>query len=541
MSTSERAYWPADTSREVLDVTVGRLLQEAAAEAPDTAALVSVAPGRPARTWTYGELLDDAERAAAWLLQRFSTGEHVAVWAPNVPEWIVLQYGAALAGLVLVTANPALRGDELEHLLRASHSVGVFHVGELRGTDMSALLEEVLPSVPDVREKVDFAGWLDDVRSTEPTELPEVDPGSATQIQFTSGTTGRPKAAVLGHAAMVTNAADVRERCESTFGATFATGLPLFHTAGCGLAGMGSVHERASLVLAEVFDPEVLLSAVESYGAKILGGVPAMLYALLQHPRRAEFDLTSVEVIMSGGDLVPPPLADAWRDACGAAASAVYGQTELSPIACQTRPSDSREDNLFTAGQPMPNLEVAILDVEDASVRSTGAEGEICVRGYSRMIEYLDMPEATAETIDAEGWLHTGDLGQMDARGYVTVTGRLKDMIIRGGENIYPRELEEVLVQHPAVADAAVVGLSDPSWGERVVAVIKPAPGPDQPTIGGLHEYLRDRLAPHKTPKSWYAADEFPTNAMGKLQKFRLREQILSGELVALSEDGVSG
>ncbi len=540
MSAVERAYWPADTSREVLDVTVGQLLREAAAQAPDTTALVSVAPGRRARTWTYGELLADAERAAAWLLQRFSTGEHIAVWAPNVPEWIVLQYGAALAGLVLVTANPALRGEELEHVLRASHAVGIFHVTELRGTDMTALVDEVLPSVPDVREKVDLAGWLDDIRSTEPTTLPEVDPQSATQIQFTSGTTGRPKAAVLRHAAMVTNAADVRERCESAFGATFATGLPLFHTAGCGLAGMGSVHQRATLVLAEVFDPEVLLSAVEAYGATILGGVPAMLYALLQHPRRGEFDLSSVEVIMSGGDLVPPPLADAWRDVCGATASAVYGQTELSPIVCQTRPSDAREDNLFTAGQPMPNLEVAILDVEDASILPTETEGEICVRGYSRMIGYLDMPEATAETIDAQGWLHTGDLGQMDARGYVTVTGRLKDMIIRGGENIYPRELEDVLTQHPGVADAVVIGLSDPGWGEQVAAVVTPVPGQEQPTARGLHDYLRDRLAPHKTPKSWYVVDEFPTNAMGKLQKFRLREWIDSGDLVALPEDGES-
>lgn len=532
MTHLTESLWPADTSRPINDVTVGELLRGAAAEAPDKLALVSVAPEREARTWTYGRLLDDAERAAAWLLDRFRPGEHVAVWAPNVPEWLVLQYGAALAGLVLVTVNPALRNAELEYALDKSHSVGVFHVDDFRGTDMATLIESVLPEVPAVREAVAFTGWLQEVRATDRrTDLPVVDPQAPTQIQFTSGTTGRPKAAVLAHRAMVTNAIDVRERCEVPRGATFATALPLFHTAGCGLAGMGSVHQRATLVLAEIFDPTTMLTAMQDHRAEIFGGVPAMLHALLAHPDVAGFDLGALKVVMSGGDAVPPSLAEAWEKLCGAAASAVYGQTELSPIICQTRPSDGRDDNLFTAGRPLPNIDVAVLEPHTGAVRPIGAEGEICVRGYSRMIGYLDMPEETARTIDAEGWLHTGDLGRMDARGYVTVTGRLKDMIIRGGENIYPREIEEVLAGHPAVTGAIVVGLRDDRWGESVAAVIRPDPERRVPTAEELHDYLRERLAPHKTPKRWYVADELPINAMGKLQKFRLRDQIAAGEL----------
>ena len=532
MTHLTKSLWPAEKSRPVLDISVGELLRQASAEAPDERALVSVAPEREARTWTYGELLDDAEHAAAWLLDRFRPGEHVAVWAPNVPEWVVLQYGAALSGLVLVTVNPALRSAELEYALDKSHAVGVFHVDSFRGTDMTSLIGVVLPEVPIVREAVAFEGWLEDVRRTEKrADLPAVDPHSPTQIQFTSGTTGRPKAAILKHMAMVTNAVDVRERSGAPPGATFATALPLFHTAGCGLAGMGSVHERATLVLGEVFDPTTMLTAMQDHRAEIFGGVPAMLHGLLAHPEVESFDLSSLKVVMSGGDAVPPTLVDGWAKVCGAKASAVYGQTELSPIVCQTRPTDGREDNLFTAGQPLPNTEVAVLEPGTGEIQPVGVEGEICARGYLRMIGYLDMPEETAKTIDPEGWLHTGDLGKMDERGYVTVTGRLKDMIIRGGENIYPREIEEVLVTHPAVDSAVVVGLRDETWGESVAAVLHLGATQPTPTSEELHDYLRERLAPQKTPKAWYVAGSLPVNAMGKLQKFRLRDQIIAGEL----------
>lgn len=535
MTALTRSVWPIDTSGPVLELTVGELLQQAAAEAPETLALVSVAPDRDARTWTYAQLRDDAERAAAWLLDRFRPGEHIAVWAPNVPEWLVLQYGAALAGLVLVTANPALRGPELEDALDRSHAAGVFYTDSFRGTDMAGLIRAVLPAVSAIRESFALEGWLDQVRRTRKrAQLPVVDPRSATQIQFTSGTTGRAKPAVLAHRSMVTNAAFVRDRCGASPGATFATALPLFHTAGCGLAALGSIYQRATLVLAEIFDPTTMLTAIQDHRAEIYGGVPAMLHALLAHPGLADFDLGALRVVMSGGDAVPPTLVDSWAKICGAATSAVYGQTELGPILCQTSPADNPADNRFTAGLPLPGVEVSILDPVTGAVQPLGVEGEICARGYQRMIEYLDMPAATAQAIDAEGRLHTGDLGTMDARGYIRVTGRLKDMIIRGGENIYPSEIEQALAAHPAIVGAAVLGLPDETWGESVAAVVRTDPAQPTPTPAELHDYLRERLAPHKTPRSWYIADSFPVNAMGKLQKFRLRDQIADGRLEAL-------
>ncbi|MEU1521601.1 AMP-binding protein [Nocardia rhamnosiphila] len=535
MTPLTRSVWPIDISSPVLELTVGGLLQQAAAEAPERLALVSVAPDRDDRTWTYAQLLDDAERAAAWLLDRFRPGEHIAVCAPNVPEWLVLQYGAALGGLVLVTTNPALRGSELEYALDRSRAAGVFHTDSFRGTDMAVQIRTVLPAVPAVRESIAFEGWLDEVRRTEKrAQLPVVDPRSATQIQFTSGTTGRAKPAVLAHRSMVTNAAFVRDRCGASPGAIFATALPLFHTAGCGLAALGSMYQRATLVLAEIFDPSTMLTAIQDHHAEIYGGVPAMLHALLAHPGLADFDLGALRVVMSGGDAVQPALVDAWAKLCGAATSAVYGQTELGPIVCQTSPADSHEDNRFTAGRPLPGVEVSIVDPGTGAVQPLGVEGEICARGYQQMIGYLDMPAETAQTIDAEGRLRTGDLGTMDARGYIRVTGRLKDMIIRGGENIYPREIEQALVAHPAIADAAVLGLPDEIWGESVAAVVRPDPATPAPTPAELHDYLRERLAPHKTPKAWYVAESFPVNAMGKLQKFRLRDQIADGRLETL-------
>lgn len=533
MTILDRSYWPADTSVPVLDLTVGEVLRNAARSAPEKLAIASVAPDREDRLWTYAEFLDDAERAAAWLLDRFAPGDHIAIWAPNVPEWLILQYGAALSGLVLVTVNPALRAAELTYALQRARCVGLFSVSSFRGTDMAAIVSDVLPDVPEVRESVDVAGWLDDVRRTaKRATLPTVSPGGPTQIQFTSGTTGNPKPAVLRHRAMVTNAAYVRERCGATPGATFATPLPLFHTAGCGLAAMGSFHDRATLVLAEVFDPATILRAIDSYQAEVLAGVPLMLYGVLAHPEREQYGLRSLRVVMSGGDAVPAALVDGWAQVGdGVAASAVYGQTELSPIICQTSPRGDREIALHTAGLPLPNVEVAILDPESGQIAPIGVVGEICARGYQVMIEYLDMPEATARTIDTDGWLHTGDLGSIDQHGHVTVTGRLKDMIIRGGENIYPREIEEALVTHHAVTNAAVIGRSDEQWGEQVIAVVQVDPAAGSVTSSELHDYLRGLMAPHKTPREWYVTTEFPTNAMGKLQKFRLRDRIEEGGL----------
>lgn len=534
------SYWPADMSRPVLELTAGELLRRAAAADPGRTALVEAAPAgsaltgaaRTDRRWSYAELLADAEQAAAWLGSRFSPGENVAVWAPNVPEWVILQYGAALAGIVLVTANPALREAELEYLLRQSRSVGVVHVDAFRGTDMAAIVAGVRDRLPDLREVVSFTGWADHIKGTAPRQLPRVRPEDPMQIQYTSGTTGFPKGAVLHHRGMVTNASYVLARAGFPEGGVWATALPLFHTAGCGLSVLGTASAGGTLVLAQSFQPELVLSALQEWRADVFAGVPAMYSGLLANPRFEDYDLSGCRILASGGDAVPPSLVEAAERRFGARFTTVYGQTELSPILAQTGAGDAVTDRRETTGRPLWQAEVKIVDGSGA-VLPVGVEGEILARGYQVMHEYFGMPEATAAAIDADGWLRTGDLGVMDGRGFLRVTGRLKDMIIRGGENIYPREIEVALTRHPGVAGAAVLGVPDPDWGEQVAAVIVPAGR--VPAAADLHAHLRALLAPHKTPRHWYVADAIPANAMGKVQKFLLRRRIDAGELPVLA------
>lgn len=532
------SYWPSDTNAEILDTSVGELLRSVAAAVPDRTAIASVSPEETTRTWTYRELLDDAEHAAHWLLERFEPGDHITVWSPNLAEWVILQHGAALAGLVLVTANPSLRGAELTYVLEQSGSVGIAFADEFRGTNMRELLTDVLPAVPAIREHIAFTGWLDQVRAvdTSARTLPVVDPTSPAQLQYTSGTTGFPKAAKLSHRAMLTNASYVHRRALSGDGATWVSAMPLFHTAGSGMACLGTLTQRGTLVLCVVFDPELVLRSIEQYHATHYLGVPAMLRAILDNPSFDKHDVSSLRVLQSGGDTVPPELVEECESRFDVRFTTVYGQTELSPIIAQTSPEDSTYDKCTTVGRPLWNVEVSIRDVIDGAIMPVGEIGEICARGYQTMLGYHNMPDQTHATIDREGWLHTGDLGSIDSRGYLRVTGRLKDMIIRGGENIYPREVEAVLTRHPAVVTATVIGIPDEKWGESVAAVITLDDG-QSVTGAELHDFVRSHLAPHKTPKAWYRAGQLPTNAMGKLQKFRMREQIQSGELESLPDD----
>jgi acyl-CoA synthetase (AMP-forming)/AMP-acid ligase II len=534
------SYRPADASRPVLELTAGDVLRGAADAAPSRTALAEAAPpggaltgaDRTDRTWTYAELLADVEHAAAWLGSRFSPGEHVAVWAPNVPEWVVLQYGASLAGLVLVTANPALRETELEYLLRQSRSVGVFYVDSFRGTDMAATVDQVRDRLPALREAVSFTHWAEHIRGTAPRQLPRVAADDPAQIQYTSGTTGFPKGAVLHHRGLVTNAGFVAARAGFPDGGVWVTALPLFHTGGCGLSVLGTASAQGTLVLAQLFHPDLVMAALHDWRACLFAGVPSMYAALLANPEFDSYDLSACEILASGGDTVPAALVEAAEGRFGARFTTVYGQTELSPVLAQTSPADSAEDRRGTTGRPLWQAEVKIVDLVSGAVLPVGGDGEICARGYQVMLEYFDMPEATATTIDGDGWLHTGDVGALDERGYLRVTGRLKDMIIRGGENIYPREIEAALTRHPGVAAAAVVGVPDPESGEQVAAVITPA-GP-VPSVAELHEHLRALLAPHKTPRHWYVADPLPANAMGKVQKFLLRRGIADRSLPEL-------
>ncbi|WP_149830991.1 class I adenylate-forming enzyme family protein [Streptomyces tailanensis] len=542
MTPPALSYRPADTSRPVLDLTLGDILRQAASTDPDRLALIEAAPpgavlsgaDRTDRTWTYAQLLDDAEHAASWLTERFAPGEHIAVWAPNLPEWVILQYGAALAGHVLVTVNPAMRDAELQHVLSQSGAVGLLLTDSFHDTDMAAAVERIRSGLPRLRVQASFTGWLADIRRTTRAPLPSVDPGAAAQIQYTSGTTGTPKGAVLHHRGLVTNAAFVAARAGFPRHGTWVSALPLFHTAGCDLTVLGVAANAGTLVLVQVFQPDLVLEALQKHRADFFGGVPVMLSALLNHPSFDSHDLSACSAVLSGGDRVPPELIAETERRFGVRLSVLYGQTELSPAVTQTAPDDDPDDRLHTAGRPLWQVEVKIADPRGGDPVPVGEPGEICARGYQAMLGYHDLPDATAQTLDPDGWLHTGDLGVMDERGFVTVTGRLKDMIIRGGENIYPAEIEAALLAHPRVRQAAVLGVADPHWGEQVAAVIIPADHADPPTAAELHAHLRATLAPHKTPRHWYSGDAIPANAMGKIQKFLLRRQIGHGDLKPL-------
>ncbi|MFD7666849.1 AMP-binding protein [Streptomyces sp. NPDC059788] len=530
------SYWPAGTSAPVAELTTGDLLREAVRDAGAQTALVEVAPPdtlspsgaeRTDRRWTYRQLLAEAEQCAHWLLARFSPGERITVWAPNIPEWIVLQYGAALAGLVVVTANPALRAAELRFVLKQSRSAGLFHTAAFRGSDMTAIARDAAHGLPELRTTVCFADWQTTVRAYQGSgPLPEVRPGEAAQIQYTSGTTGFPKGALLHHRGLVTNAKFMIDRAQLPERGALVSATPLFHTAGCAMGVLGSAHRRASFVLCQLFDPALVLTAAQDHRADMLGGVPTMLIALLDHPGFEQFDLSHLSRVLSGGSPVPPELVRRVEDRFGARFTAVYGQTELSPVITQTSPDDSPEDKATTAGRPLPRVEVAIRDPQTGDIMPVGQPGEICARGHQAMLGYFELPERTAETIDPAGWVHTGDLGSLDERGYLTVTGRLKDMIIRGGENIYATDIEQVLFTHPKVRDVAVIGLPDPAWGEIVVAVLVPVEPGQPPTATELHDFCRARLAPHKTPVRWLHTTELPLTGSGKVRKHRLREQV---------------
>ena len=534
------SYWPADSSEPLWETTVGGALRQVAGEIPDQVALVSgMANPADRRRWTYRRLLTEAEAVARALLARFEPGERVAVWAPNIPEWVLLQYGAALAGLVLVTVNPAYRKDELAYVLRQSGSVGIFLLPDYRGNPMAASLDEVRGELPDLRDVVLFTEWEDFVAggraSAAVAALPDVKPDDAAMILYTSGTTGFPKGAVLHHRGIVNDARAASRNYGLGPGETFLTPMPFFHAGGCVLGVIGSMATRGVLVAPMAFEPGLMLELIETERAVGTGGVPTMLIACMEHPDFATRDVSSLRVVVSGGAPVPADLVRRIEAALGARFSIVFGQTECSAVATQTRLDDTPEDKAQTVGQPLPHVEVKITDEFGATV-APGTLGELCIRGYLVMHGYHDKPEATAEAIDADSWLHTGDLATMDARGYCRIEGRLKDMIIRGGENIYPREIEAVLFGHPSVADVAVVGVPDERWGEQVAAFVRPADPAARPSTSQLHAHVRDQMAHYKVPKYWLFVEEFPLTGSGKVQKFVLRERFLKGELVPADE-----
>jgi fatty-acyl-CoA synthase len=523
------SYWPADTGEPILDTTVGGVLRATAARTPDRVALIAgeADPARR-RQWSYGELLSAAERAARSLSAHFAPGERVAVWAGNGPEWVQLEFAAGLAGLTLVPVNPAYQAEELAHVLGHSRSRGLFIADEYRGSSLPAILAQVRDRLPDLRHVIRLADWTQFSATKTGGPLPRIDPGSAAQILYTSGTTGRPKAAVLTHCGLTNNARLAISAMGVQAGEVGVSAMPLFHIAGCGLLTLGLAQAAATQVLMPYFDPALQLELMETYGSAVIGGVPTMLTALLNHPSLARRDLSGLRYAMSGGAPVPAGLVREIEARFGIPFVITFAQTESSCSITVTRPGDAPADRATTVGRPLPQTEVKITAPGTAETLPPGISGEICTRGYLVMRGYLDDPAATAAAIDADGWLHTGDVGSMDERGYCRVDGRLKEMIIRGGENIYPREIEAVLLTHPLVAEAAVVGVADRFWGEVVGAAIRPVPDAAPPAEADLAAFCRSRLASFKVPARWRFVGSLPLTSTGKVRKDQLSE-LLAG------------
>ncbi len=522
------SHVPAQQDAKILDITVGGLLREIATNHPQSTALVGVNDnGQCGQEWTYAEVLSEAERLAYSLASRYAPEERVVVWAPNIPQWIFMEYACGLAGLVLATANPSFQAGELAYVLKQSGAVGLFIVNEFRGNPMDEIAQDASRNNACLREVVD----LEDecalyATGSRPASLPDVRPGDAAQIQYTSGTTGFPKGAVLSHKSLVNNARFFCDRKKVGPHSVWANFMPLFHTAGCATGALGCLQVACKMLLIKRFDADVFARLIEEQGVTTCFAVPTMLFSLLEALDRVPHDMSSLEVITTGGAPVPPDLVCRVRDRIGCHLLSAFGQTEHSPMICLNPVEASLEQIVKTAGQPLPQTEVSIQSTQDNRVMPVGEVGEICARSYAVMIGYNDNREATTAAIDAEGWLHTGDLGTMNAQGFVRVTGRVKDMIIRGGENHFPAEIEAVLVTHQNVAQVAVLGVPDEKWGEVIAAFILSDTTPD---VVDLHSHCRMRLSAQKTPSVWVKVLEFPLTGSGKVQKFAIREKFLAG------------
>ncbi|MGX7894161.1 AMP-binding protein [Tsuneonella sp. HG222] len=520
-----RALANSFEGHEVRDVTIGDLLREAAVKWPANEALIEGRPdGTAGRRWTYPELLADAETIARGLAARFQPGERVAIWAPNAPEWVLVEYAAALAGLTLVTVNPAYQARELEYVLRQSRSVALFLVQEHRGNPMGQIAARVVSEIPAIREVIDIEDRAALFGAEPSASLPPVDCNDPVQIQYTSGTTGFPKGVVLSHRNL-TNNAKLFTICGKLQEGSRMIGLtPLFHTMGCSMGVLGTVQLGAAFVPLRFFDPEAALDLIAAERIDWTLCVPTMAQAMVEVQRRRPRDLSNFNYMGAGGAMVPPELVRAIKQVLGSDIRVAYGQTESSPLITACRREDAFDDVCSTIGRPALECEVGIFDPATGDVLPCDTVGEIRSRSYATMLGYNDDPEATEKTIDAQGWLLTGDLGTMDDRGFVKITGRVKEMIIRGGENLFPAEIENVLLEHPDVAECAVVGVPDERLGEAVAAFVRLEAGASL-DVAALRTHCRSLISPQKCPAHWETVEAWPLTGSGKIRKFELRDR----------------
>jgi fatty-acyl-CoA synthase len=534
--------------------TIGQVLRETARRHPDGEALVFCNP--PVRmTWAeFDATVDRVSRAVTAL--GFMPGDHFGVWATNVPEWVLLQFATARVGVVLVNINPAYRTSELKYTLRQSDVRGLALVDAFKSSNYFEMLGAACPELataapgelqsaifPKLKWVVSLRGgtpngmlsWSDLVAQADSAPQKDVDqvaaklrPDDPINIQYTSGTTGNPKGAMLSHRNILLNAFYAGDGQRLTERDRLCLPVPLYHCFGCVLGTLCcAIHGTTMVFPAESFNPGATLAAIEHERCTALYGVPTMFIAQLEHEDYPRRDLSSLRTGIMAGSPCPIETMKRVANEMGAREITIgYGQTEASPLITQSRTDDPLELRVGTVGRALPGIEAKIADVETGAELGDRQQGEICSRGHGVMLGYYNMPDKTAEAIDSEGWLHTGDLGMREPNGYYRITGRLRDIIIRGGENIYPREIEERLYQHPAVAEVQVVGVPDRRLGEEVLAWVKFKCG-QSATEDELREFCRQTLAHFKAPRYWKFVDCFPTTVTGKIQKYKIREQAI--------------
>ncbi|WP_340640693.1 AMP-binding protein [Bacillus atrophaeus] len=538
---------------ELIDLTIGRLLEQTTKRHPDREAVVY--PDRNLR-YTYTQFNRLCRRTAKGLMKLgIKKGDHVAVWASNVPEWLTAQFAAAQIGAVLVTVNTNFQSAELDYLLKHSDASALILMDSYRGTSYTDILNGLIPELKESEpgqlqsdrfpflKTILFIGdksppgmyhW-DDIATLSKTvsdteldhrmnSLMSVD---VINMQYTSGTTGFPKGVMLSHFNIINNAANIAECMKLSSNDRMCIPVPFFHCFGCVLGVLACVSAGAAMIPVQEFDPAAVLTAVEQEKCTALHGVPTMFIAELHHKRFPSYDLSHLRTGIMAGSACPIEVMKAVIERMGMKEITIaYGQTEASPVITQTRADDSLQRRVETVGRALPHIEVKIVQPGTSRDVARGVQGELCTRGYHVMKGYYKDPEATASAIDADGWLHTGDLAVMDEQGYCRITGRLKDMLIRGGENIYPREIEELLYQHPKVLDVQVVGVPDAKFGEEAAAWIKLKEG-QTASPEELQAYCKGKIARHKIPRYIVFTNEYPMTASGKIQKFKLREKAI--------------
>ena len=534
MAAIEHSHTAGSTEVPLLEETIGANLERAVASFPDREALISRHQGV---RYTYSELNAAVDEVARGLLALgLGHGDRLGIWSPNCAEWVLIQFATAKIGVILVNVNPAYRTSELEYALRQSGCRVLIAAPAFKSSDYVAMVEEVAPSTPSLERTIflgsdDWDGLLAGAADADESKLGEISASlecsEPINIQYTSGTTGMPKGATLSHRNILNNGYFVGRGCRYTEEDRVCIHVPFYHCFGMVMGNLACTTHGACMVVPQAaFEPGSVLETVEAERCTSLYGVPTMFIAELQHPDFEKRDLSSLRTgIMAGAPCPVEVMREVIDRMHMSDVTIAYGMTETSPVSTQTAADDDLERRVSTVGRVHPHVEIKVIDADGATV-ACGQPGEFCTRGYSVMRGYWDEPERSAEAIDADGWMHTGDLATIDEYGYAKIVGRSKDMVIRGGENVYPREVEEFLYGHPAIADVQVVGVPDERFGEELLAcvVAKPDADIDEEQV---RDFCRGKIAHYKVPRYVKFVDGFPMTVTGKVQKFKLREQAI--------------